>query len=176
MIKFGGIGITSPNPAGGHRLALGGGRITLPGWLFYPFVALLSGWVFVYISGLFPYLGYKSGGLISSPSGIGRVQYGVGDNDQLQTHRMFLVGGQTAIVDYDVTVRKGQLSVSLHPGMMAIGPALLQQGIATTGAGRIAVKVPSTGLYTLTFRPTYRLNSGTMQTDVSYTLWWGGLF
>lgn len=176
MIKLGGIGLTSTQHEGAHRVSLGGGRIALPGWLFYPFVALLSAWVFVYISGLFPYLGYKSGGHVSSPAGIGRVQYGTGDNDQVQTHRMFLVAGQTAIVDYDVTVRQGQLSVSLHQGMMGIGPAIVEQGIATTGTGRISAKVPGTGIYTLTFRPTYRLNSGTMQTDVSYTLWWGGLF
>jgi hypothetical protein len=34
------------NRAGGHRIRLGGGRFRLPGWMFYPFVGLLSLWLF----------------------------------------------------------------------------------------------------------------------------------
>jgi hypothetical protein len=176
MFRIGRSGTSDDDQEGGHRIRLGGGRFTLPAWLFYPFVALLSLWVFVYISGLFPYLGYKSGGHQTLPGPVGRVSYGIGDNDHMQAHRIFLFAGQTAIIDYDVSVRKGQLKISVQEGFLPVGPKLVEQGIAATSTGRVAVKVPNTGIYTIYFRPTYRLDTPDTAADVSYTLWWGGLF
>lgn len=152
------------------------GRILFSNWVFYPLLAVASLWVFCYVSGLFPYLGYKAGGYRTWDGPVGRTSYGIGDNDAVQIHYIFLFSGQTAIVDYDVAVRKGALEIELQEGVNPFAPSLMEHKVSASGKGRASVKVPSTGVYTLYFRPTYASPATATQTDINYTLWWGATF
>lgn len=177
MLKLNGITLLGEDDDGdgGRQYRLGGGRFNLPSWIFYPFVALLSLWVFGYVSGLFPYTGYKAGGYVTWRGPVGSTSYGIGNNDEIQTHYLFLFAGQTAIVDYDVTVRKGKLDIEIVQGVL-LGPKLVEHSIDQSSKGRVSVKVPTTSIYTIYFQPRYRIDTPKAETDINYSLWWGGLF
>lgn len=155
-------------------MPLASGRFTLPDWLLYPFVGLLCCWIFAYGSGLFPYLGWKSGGYHSLPGPIGGVSYGIGKNRLFQVHHVFLVSGQTLFVDYDAEIRSGSLRIELAEGYVLNTQTLAQHEVTESGSGRVSAVAPSTGMYSIYFRPTSPQIG--VPIDVSYDLSWGGLW
>ena len=136
-------------PYGGDTIVFGsegrsviGQTLWLSKWAVTAFIVVLCAWLFVYISGLFPYLGRADRG----------ERLGLGSSVQSNASpfglkRMILFKGQVAFFEYDVRSETGgQIMLDLKPfpdpnftdGM---------QKIAGPAQGRAEFVVQETGVY-----------------------------
>lgn len=118
-------------------------RPPIAAWAFYAFTAFASIWLFLFVSGLFPWLGYAEG---SSRHGTAGVR--VRDDSGIGMPAMFLVKGQKAVWDYDVTVEGDDgliLRVSKTPPQPDFIVKTLR--IEQSAKGQFEVVAPATGLY-----------------------------
>jgi hypothetical protein len=149
--------------------------ITLSGkWanvLFYALTAFLSVWVFVYISGLFPYLGRIEH--INSHSGI----FSNRDSSlgTFKVPRAYLFKGQTVFIDYLAEV-EGESSVRIYlegaPGYRLGFWPHTHFDVKGNGKGRLYYTVPESGFYNVeanafAWKGNYRIN---------YTIAWGAVW
>ncbi|QJB68326.1 hypothetical protein [Parasphingorhabdus halotolerans] len=136
------------------------------GWGFYLFTAVLSIWLFVYISGLFPYLGYehRTHHYHKFSSNEGVVSSSLGPNS------MFLVKGQTAFYDYDMKVTKqtSGMWLDIRP-IYEIGISDNAKWIHGDQQGRWEYEVPETGVYSFK----HDVNHRAFDSKVTYDVSWG---
>lgn len=131
---------------------------------FYVLTGALCIWVFLYISALFPYLGYAERGERLGPgfsvnSGVG--EYGVS--------RMLLFEGQTAFIDYDVQSDSGgRVYLDIKP-VTTFGFSDHMQYAEANTTGRYEYVIPATGVYE--FDHDFSLNG--IRGSTQYTASWG---
>ena len=152
---------------------LAGGSLSLPGWLFYPFTALAALWMFVYVSGLFPYLGHSSGTHETAFGGLGRTDVHIGTAKPWQGHVVPMLKGQTVFVDYDVKIDSGYASLSITQGYISLRQ-LKHIELRGTTHGRLSVKADSTGFYRIQMRPL--ADDLKTPSKLTYRFSWGGLW
>jgi hypothetical protein len=147
-------------------------EITLSGpWasrFTYLLTGILSIWIFVYVSGLYPYLGYithtnsYSGIFMKRDSGLGTFK----------VPRAYLFKGQTIFIDYKVQVEgEGSVRIALEGGpsyKLAFWPRT-HFDVKGSSKGRLYYVVPENGFY--------NVEANAFQWKgkyhISYTLNWG---
>jgi hypothetical protein len=149
-------------PGGGRRAAA---------WTFYAFTAAASLWLFLYASGIHPWLGFAEGSARHGAAGVR-----VSDDSSGGLSTMLLFKGQKAIWDYDVQVEGSngvRLRVAATPPQR--GFIVRMQRIEATGRGRFEVVVPATGLYRFDYElePLGTLAGPARPGSVRYRLHWG---
>lgn len=115
----------------------------VPGWLFYLLTAALSLWMFVYVAGLWPWLGWAEGSAKHGTSGAR-----IAESTALGLPAMYLAEGQTAVWDYQVRVT-GDAEILLKVGKVVPQPDFIVkvQRIRASGTGRFIVTAPTSGFY-----------------------------
>lgn len=133
------------------------------GPVFYGLVAVLCLWIFVYISGLYPYLG-KAGDDNRSSAGvstsIGKYNYGVG--------MMLLFKGQTAFFEYDSTSPEGEITLDVKT-VSTLGYSDAMQRVKGVKQGTAEFPIETTGLYRFDQEPALGRTFG----RTSYSVSWG---
>jgi len=140
-------------------------------WAFYVFTALASLWLFLFLSGLMPWLGAAEG---SSRHGTAGAR--LRDDSSFGLSAMFLFKGQKAVWDYDVTVEGDDgliLRVSKTPPQPDFIVKTLR--IEQNTKGRFEVVAPATGLYAFDHEllPTGALLGPVEPGSTRYKLRWG---
>ena len=127
---------------------------------------ILIAWLFVYISGIFPYLG--------SAERSERLGMGISaksDSGGFGMSRMLLFAGQTAFIDYNVkSDTGGEVWIDIKP-LTTLGYSDNVQKIRGNASGRYEFVVPSTGVYE--FDHEFSLNGTGGATH--YSVSWGAL-
>ncbi|MEL7189119.1 MAG: hypothetical protein AAGK17_06165 [Pseudomonadota bacterium] len=126
-------------------------------------VGALAVWLFLYISTIFPYLGYSSQNETLGPG----VSLSAGSKDVGLT-TMLLFEGQTAFIDYEVaSTENGKVILDVKP-ISTFGFSENKQDIEAGTKGTYEVEIEKTGLYE--FRHDFSLNgiSGTTEYRVSW--------
>lgn len=118
-------------------------RAPLAAWSFYAFTAVASLWLFLFLSGLMPWLGYAEGSSRHGSAGV-RLR----DDSGVGLPAMFLFKGQKAVWDYDVTV-EGDDGLILRVSKTPPQPDFIVKTLRVerSGKGRFEVVAPATGLY-----------------------------
>ena len=134
------------------------------GWgAFCLLTAALCLWVFVYASGIYPYLGEGRVDNRSAPA----TQTDIASFD-LGLSMMVLFKGQTAFFEYDVTSPQSEITFDLRPATH-IGYTDRRQRIAGVGTGKVEFPVTNTGLYVFRHEPAL----GRLHGHTKYTVSWG---
>jgi len=146
-------------------------RPPIAAWVFYAFIAIASLWLFLFVSGLMPWLGYAEG---SSRHGTAGVR--VRDDSSFGMPAMFLVKGQKAVWDYDVTI-EGDDGLILKIGKTPPQPDFIVRTlrIERSAKGRFEVVAPATGLYSFDHEllPIGALFGPAKPGSTRYRLYWG---
>lgn len=144
---------------GESRISLG----RYAGPVFYGLVAVLCLWVFVYISGLYPYLG-KAGDDNRSATGtstsIGKYDYGIGT--------MLLFKGQTAFFEYESTSPEGEITLDVKT-VTTLGYSDAMQRVKGVQKGTAEFPIETTGLYRFDHEPALGRTYG----RTTYSVSWG---
>lgn len=130
---------------------------------FYAVVAALCVWVFVYISGLYPYLGTAGDDNRSSlgiSTSVGGYSYG--------TSVMLLFEGQTAFFEYDSTSSEGEITLDVKT-LNRLGYSDAMQRVKGAQNGIAEFPITSTGLYRFDQEPALGRTYG----RTSYSVSWG---
>jgi len=128
--------------------------------------ATLCGWVFLYVSTIFPYLGTASKG--ETLFAGGSLDSGIGT---IGTERMFLVKGQTAFFNYTVNSSDGgAVRFDVKP-VLKFGFSDQAQLVEGDRSGRIEFEVRETGFYR--FYHDFSLNG--ISSSTSYSASWGAV-
>ncbi|MGB5723655.1 MAG: hypothetical protein WBM39_04510 [Parasphingorhabdus sp.] len=131
----------------------------------YAATAVLSAWIFVYISGLFPYLGFEQRSEQYFPGG----KTSLNGIPAFGTKTMLLFAGQTAFIDYDIeTSGQGGIYLDVKP-FYHLGFSGNEQKLNGSQNGRVEFPIEQTGIYQ------FRSATGYFGTDhrISYKLSWG---
>jgi hypothetical protein len=146
-------------------------RAPITAWAFYVFTALASLWLFLFLSGLMPWLGTAEGSSRHGTAGV-RVR---GDSG-FGLPAMFLFKGQRAVWDYDVIV-EGDDGLILRVGKTPPQPDFIVKmlRIEQSAKGRFEVIAPATGLYTFDYElvPIGALFGPAKSGSTRYMLRWG---
>ena len=146
-------------------------RSKLPALAFYAFTALASLWLFLFVSGLLPWLGYAEGSSRHGTTGA-RLR----DETSLGMPAMLLARGQKAVWDYDVTV-EGRDGLILRIAKTPPQPGFVVKTlrIERTSKGRFVVEAPAAGLYAFDHElvPTGGLLGPVTPGSTRYRLRWG---
>ena len=140
-------------------------------WGFYAFPALLSGWLFLYLGGLFTTLGWAEG---SERHGADAVR--LADDSRIGLPGMYLTAGQKAWWDYEVEV-EGEGGVRLLIGKAVPRPDFIVkvEHLTASGRGRFEVVAPESGFYTFSheLEPIGGLLGRAQPGSTRYKLKWG---
>jgi hypothetical protein len=156
------------------HIRLGGGSITLSGaggaWAVAAILGLAVLWGFAYGAGLVPWLGYEQRTVRNIAIGplTHAGQSSAGFDIGLKT--FLFLEGQEVFVDYDLEVRRGSLVVRVFDETRF--EHILHTHIAESGTGRVAVRIPRTGLYEVTLEPSTIQGPGKGY-DLTYDATWG---
>jgi hypothetical protein len=146
-------------------------RAPIAAWAFYALTAFASLWLFLFLSGLMPWLGTAEGS-----SRHGKAGARLRDDSSLGLSAMFLIKGQKAVWDYDVAVEGDDgliLRVSKTPPQPDFIVKTLR--IEQSAKGRFEVIAPATGLYTFDYElvPIGALFGPAKSGSTRYMLRWG---
>jgi hypothetical protein len=146
-------------------------RAPVAAWAFYAFTALASLWLFLFVSGLLPWLGYAEGS-----SRHGTIGARLRDDSGIGMPAMLLAKGQKAVWDYDVIVESKDgliLRVSKTPPQPDFIVKTLR--IEQSRKGRFVVEAPAAGLYAFDYElvPTGGLLGPVAPGSTRYRLYWG---
>ncbi|MCC6469617.1 MAG: hypothetical protein IT563_14940 [Alphaproteobacteria bacterium] len=133
---------------------------------------LFCAWALLYLTGLFPYLGYKSNterfdSMFDNPSHLGWTAV-TGLDAWPETFLLFT--GQEVFIDYRVDIRRGSLWLFVRP--WASWDFATQERVTESGHGRLVHRVASTGLYHIVAQPSNARGPGRGY-DLTYTATWG---
>ncbi|MCC7049881.1 MAG: hypothetical protein IT562_24450 [Alphaproteobacteria bacterium] len=136
---------------------------------------LVGVWALLYLTGLFPYLGYKSNtetfdSMFDNPSHLGWTA-STGLDVGPETFLFF--AGQEVFIDYRVDVRRGSLWLYVRPYVS--WNSATQEHITASGHGRLVHRVASTGLYYVVAQPSNARGPGSGY-DITYTATWGAMW
>ena len=129
-------------------------------------------WIVLYVSGVFPWLGYAW----LTRDSFGTGSFTIVGEDQAGTSfgptTLLFFKGQEIVIDYDAEIRAGSLWLYVYD-ITKIG----QGGggshyVTETGAGVWTYAVPKTGFYKISIGPSVVQGSGRGY-DLGYTVWWG---
>ncbi len=138
----------------------------LSGSAFYVPLAALCAWIFVYISGLYPYLGTAGDNNRSSfatSTSVGKYNFGLST--------MLLFKGQTAFIEYKATGEDGKVSLDIGPsGSLGYSDSRIR--VKGKQTGTLEVPIESTGLYDFEHEPSLGRGHGHTQ----YKVRWGARF
>ena len=125
--------------------------------------------VFVYLSGIFPYVGRESGRL-EGPAAATLFASGAVPVDTLGLKTFYYLSGQTMFVEYDADISAGALRLTvMRDGM----PESLREHVVTaSGRGLFVVPIASSGLYKVGVAPVPAPADGTLP-RLAYTVHWG---
>jgi len=155
-----------------NHIRLGGGSITLGAgaWAAAAIVGLAALWGLAYGAGLAPWLGYEQRTVRNIAIGplthAGRASAGF----EFGLKTFLFLEGQEVFVDYDVEVRRGSLLVRVFDETRF--EHILHTHVAESGSGRVAVRIPRTGLYEVTLEPSTIEGPGKGY-DLTYDATWG---
>jgi hypothetical protein len=136
------------------------------------FVGTLLVWAVLYFTGALPWLGYAW----LKHDSFGAGPFSVAGEDRMGTSfgldTFLFFRGQEIVVDYDAAIRTGSLMLYVYD-MAKMGQGLGAQHFVTeNGSGQWTTRIPRTGLYVISIRPsTAPGNPGGY--DMSYRVWWG---
>ena len=139
-------------------------RRSIPAKAFYAFTAALSLWVFVYGSGLFPYLGSADIENTSAPPFGGEPGYSI----SFGLGTMLLFEGQTAFYEYESTSDKSEITFDVKP-LTVLGYSENMHRVRGKGSGTIEIPITKTGLYNFRQGPALGRPYG----KTAYTVSWG---
>jgi hypothetical protein len=135
-------------------------------------VAVFVLWAALYVTGLFPWLGYAW--LKQESFGAGPVTI-VGE-DQAGTSfgpsTFFFLKGQEIVVDYDATIRTGSLWFYVFDLTKAGQAAGSSHYVTQSGSGVWTYRIPRNGLYKISIDASVVKGAGRGY-DLSYRVWWG---
>jgi len=141
-------------------------------------VAVIAGlvlWVVLYATGIWPWFGYESWTRSSIAVGPGHFIIGedrAGGSTGFGLGTFVFFKGQTIVVSYDVTIRRGCLWMHVWH-LWDHGPnKSVTQCVATSGQGEWTVPVGATGFYAIIIDPSVIKGPGPGY-DMDYTVWWG---
>ncbi|MCP1335048.1 hypothetical protein [Futiania mangrovi] len=125
--------------------------------------------VFVYLSGIFPYVGRESGRL-EGPAAAAHYQAGFVPSETLGLKTFYYLSGQTVFVEYDAAIAAGALRLTvMREGM----PESLREHVVTaSGRGLFVVPIASSGLYTIGVAPVPSPEDAALP-RLAYTVHWG---
>ena len=147
-------------PLSGNRKRI---AFKLSSYGFYGVVAVLSVWTFLFVSGLFPWIGYAR--VDERTSFATRVSAG---NLDLGLKTMLLFEGQTAFYEYRSTSPESDITFDVKP-ITTLGYSDAMQRVKGKSSGRIEFPITQTGLYQFDQEPA--LGRGFVHT--AYTVKWG---
>lgn len=129
-------------------------------------------WALLYLTGRFPYLGYKSNtetfnSMVDNPSHLG---WTTSTGLDAWPETFFFFAGQEVFIEYRVDVRRGSLWLFVRP--LASWDSATQERITSSGHGRLVHRVVRTGLYYVVAQPSNARGPGRGY-DITYTATWG---
>jgi len=135
---------------------------------------LFCAWVFVYLSGLFPYLGYKSMTEGFVPMARTNFPYSSSRGLDAWQETFLFFEGQQVFIDYTVEIRSGSLWLFVRPWapFPDVWDRATQLRVTANGHGRLTHRVARTGLYSVAAQPSNASGPGSAY-DVTYTAAWG---
>jgi hypothetical protein len=140
-------------------------------WGFYAFTALLSAWLFLYLSGLFTTLGWAEG---SERHGANAIR--LADDSGFGLPGIYLFKGQKAWWDYDVAVEgEGGVRILIGKAVPSRDFIVRARHLDATGKGRFEVVAPESGFYTFSheLEPIGGPFGGARPGSTRYKLRWG---
>lgn len=120
-------------------------------------------WIFVYVSGLFPYLGT---GRVDNRSVPG-VQTNIGSTG-VGVRTMLLFKGQTAFFEYKSTSPESEITLDVKP-VITLGYSDAMQRVKGNATGIAEFPIEQTGLYRFRHEPALGRRFG----RTSYSVSWG---
>lgn len=157
-----------------NHIRLGGGSITPSGGAAVKTGVALLGlpvlWALAYLGGLAPWLGFEHRSVQNI--GVGPLTHagGSGGGLAIGLEKFLFLEGQEVFVDYDVEVQRGSLVVRVFD--YSRFEHILHTHIAQSGAGRVTVRIPRTGLYKVAIEPSAVRGPGE-GFDLTYDATWG---
>lgn len=143
---------------------------TLLRWIGGILLVVLFLWLAVSTSGLAPWLGtldesYRDGRVEMTSAAAEDTSV-----DLLSLSSFFFLSGQEVYVDYDITIRRGavEITVQEHAG----SERTFRHMVTASGSGTFTVPVPRTGLYHISLVPTGTGGVGS-ENDVDISANWG---
>ncbi len=138
-------------------------------------IAAFALWAAAYATGILPWLAYGSWTSSSIDVGPGHLIIGenrAGGGMGFGLGTFVFVKGQTIVVSYDVTIRRGCLWLQVWH-LWDRGPhENVSQCVATSGKGEWTVPVAETGIYDIIIHPSVIKGPG-RGWDMDYTIWSG---
>jgi hypothetical protein len=153
------------NKALAERIKQPNHALVVSGKVAYALGGLLCLWLFVYISGVFPYLGWGRADNYSSTgtqTDIGSMSLGVSS--------MFLFEGQTAFIDYEMETPDSAITLDVKP-ILTIGYSDNVYRLKGVESGRAEFLIEKSGLYTFEHEPALGRPYG----HTKYSVSWGAI-
>jgi len=128
-------------------------------------------WLAAYVTGLYPWTGWESAKVRNLSAGKISIIGSSRSGRYFGFKEFFYLKGQEAVLHYSLDVNAGGLRVYLAHGGSKFGIASEPQTVAQSGEGEIVYRIPESGFYEWTIKPT--VTRGTSGYDLSYSAKWG---
>jgi hypothetical protein len=132
-------------------------------------------WAVLYATGVWPWFGFEAWTRRSVAVGPGQLIIGedrAGGSTGFGFSTFVFFKGQTIVVSYDVTIRRGCLWMQVwHLGDHGPNESV-SQCVAASGEGEWTVPVGATGFYAIIIDASVTKGPGPGY-DMDYTVWWG---
>ena len=135
-------------------------------------VAAFGLWAAVYVSGVWPWLGYASAS--RSSFGIGPVGV-VGEDSAGGSYGLsdfLFIEGQEIVIEYDADIRSGSLSFHVFRPFDGVFGDGVMYYVTESSAGAWTWRVPETAIYTVLIEPSVVRGAGRGY-DMRYSACWG---
>ena len=160
-----GISIGSGSRGGFKISARQGGAIGVVATLAF------AGWAIAYATGMFLWTGRQSGTMRSF--GVGKISV-IGNTNRTNTFgfkSFYYLAGQEAVLHYAADIKAGGLRIYLTRAAGLAQRVSDTRTVSESGAGQISHRIPVSGLYRWSIRPT--VARGSKGYDLTYTASWG---
>lgn len=157
-----------------REFELTGGRIELRGGVLAAAAAIglvLVLWVAAYLAGLAPWLGYMDRSIRNVSAGAVTIVGDTSSGTEFGPTEFPFLAGQELFVDYDVELRRGALKINVLE--YSTFDFVLWETVTHSGSGTVSVRIPRTGLYSISIEPTVVGAIGERGYDLDISAVWG---